>query len=398
MSGRIPIINVQPVVECGRWPARAVVGERFPVTATVFREGHDAVNANVVLTDPDGKTGPLRPDAPAGSGHRPMGHRGRGGPGGRVELHRGGLGRPGRHLAARRRPSRSRPGWMSSSCWRRGRASWPGRPPWTDPRRPGVCSPTPPSALRDTTRPVDARLAAGLAPEVDQALAGAPLRELLTASDTYPLWIDRERALYGAWYEFFPRSEGAVTDPETGRAALRHPGHGRRTAARRAGHAVRRRLPPADPPDRADQPQGPQQHPHPRAGRPRLAVGHRCRRGRARRDPPGSGDHRGLRRLRGPYAGAGHGGGAGPRDPGRPRPPVGRGAPGMVLGRWPTARSPTPRTRRRSTRTSIRSTSTATPRGSTTRSCASPGIGWTTACASSGSTTRTPSRSRSGSG
>ena len=39
---------------------------------------------------------------------------------------------------------------------------------------------------------------------------------MLTASDSHPLWIDRERALYGAWYEFFPRSEGAVTDPETG--------------------------------------------------------------------------------------------------------------------------------------------------------------------------------------
>ena len=31
-----------------------MVGEPFEVTATVFREGHDAVNATVVLTDPDG--------------------------------------------------------------------------------------------------------------------------------------------------------------------------------------------------------------------------------------------------------------------------------------------------------------------------------------------------------
>ena len=28
--------------------------------------------------------------------------------------------------------------------------------------------------------------------------------------------MERERALYGAWYEIFPRSEGAVHDPETG--------------------------------------------------------------------------------------------------------------------------------------------------------------------------------------
>ena len=33
-----------------------MVGEEFDITATVYREGHDAVNANVVLTDPAGAT------------------------------------------------------------------------------------------------------------------------------------------------------------------------------------------------------------------------------------------------------------------------------------------------------------------------------------------------------
>ena len=33
----------------------------------------------------------------------------------------------------------------------------------------------------------------------------------------YTLLVERERALYGAWYEVFPRSEGAHRDPETGR-------------------------------------------------------------------------------------------------------------------------------------------------------------------------------------
>lgn len=28
--------------------------------------------------------------------------------------------------------------------------------------------------------------------------------------------VERERALYGSWYEFFPRSEGAHFDPEQG--------------------------------------------------------------------------------------------------------------------------------------------------------------------------------------
>src|SRR3954447_114398 len=56
---RLGITDVAPVVSCGTFSARAVVGEHVPVTATVFREGHDAVAANVVWTDPDGRTGEL---------------------------------------------------------------------------------------------------------------------------------------------------------------------------------------------------------------------------------------------------------------------------------------------------------------------------------------------------
>ena len=47
MSGRLGIDQVEPVVACGRYPAKAVVGELLPVTATVWREGHDAVAATV---------------------------------------------------------------------------------------------------------------------------------------------------------------------------------------------------------------------------------------------------------------------------------------------------------------------------------------------------------------
>ena len=45
MPGRIEIDDVRPVVSCGRYPAKAVVGEMVPVQATVWREGHEAVAA-----------------------------------------------------------------------------------------------------------------------------------------------------------------------------------------------------------------------------------------------------------------------------------------------------------------------------------------------------------------
>ena len=65
---RIPVHNVSPVIEGGAYPAKAVVGESVPIRATVFREGHDAVNASVVLTDPEGneRHEPMRPTTPLG--------------------------------------------------------------------------------------------------------------------------------------------------------------------------------------------------------------------------------------------------------------------------------------------------------------------------------------------
>ncbi|MER6630120.1 maltotransferase domain-containing protein, partial [Streptomyces sp. NPDC000987] len=59
--GRIPVLDVRPIVQHGRRPAKAVTGESFEISATVFREGHDAVAANVVLTDPEGRPGPWTP-------------------------------------------------------------------------------------------------------------------------------------------------------------------------------------------------------------------------------------------------------------------------------------------------------------------------------------------------
>ena len=59
MIGRIPILDVQPVLECGRRPAKAVAGETFEVSATVFREGHEMLGAGVVLRSPGGGRLPL---------------------------------------------------------------------------------------------------------------------------------------------------------------------------------------------------------------------------------------------------------------------------------------------------------------------------------------------------
>jgi starch synthase (maltosyl-transferring) len=244
--GRIPILDVQPVVrvasELGASaPAKAVPDERFMVSATVFREGHEMLGTGVVLTDPAGQRQPLvlmrelaegtdrygaevaatseglwhfaveawgdpvarwRHDAeiklPIGQDVELMLTEGA------LLLERG---------AAQIRPSRTLP----AAAARRARTARSTLARTAD-------------LLREPEAPPLDRLAAALTPEVLAAQAAFPLRDLLTTSDSYPLIVHRQRALFSSWYEFFPRSEGAVLDP----THRRKPQSGTlRTAARR---------------------------------------------------------------------------------------------------------------------------------------------------------------------
>ena len=83
-----------------------------------------------------------------------------------------------------------------------------------------------PRILRATALPVPERLQAGLGEQVREVLAAAPLRDHVSASPTYTWWVERTLALTGAWYEIFPRSEGARRLPTTAtNASDRDPGH-----------------------------------------------------------------------------------------------------------------------------------------------------------------------------
>ena len=90
--------------------------------------------------------------------------------------------------------------------------------------------------LRDTSVGSLDRLAAATSDEVAAILAAFPLREMLTSSARFPVFVHRPRALYGSWYEFFPRSEGAQVDRSTGRVVASGT---LRTAVRRLGAIAR---------------------------------------------------------------------------------------------------------------------------------------------------------------
>jgi starch synthase (maltosyl-transferring) len=86
------------------------------------------------------------------------------------------------------------------------------------------------ATLRDRGLTPWDRLAAAEDPQIAAILRTWPLRDLVSRSRPLAVTVDRERALYGSWYEFFPRSEGVQIDPMGRRA----PASGTfRTAAKR---------------------------------------------------------------------------------------------------------------------------------------------------------------------
>jgi starch synthase (maltosyl-transferring) len=209
MIGRIPVLDVRPLVDCGRRPAKAVVGETFEVTATVFREGHDAVAANVVLRDPAGRSGPYTPMRELEPGSDRWGARITPTAEGRWSYCVEAWSDPvatWRHTASVKIPAGIDTDLVlaeGAQLYERAAAGVPKN----DGRQVVLAAV---DALRDAARPVAARHAAALAPQVVQVLDRHPLRELVSATRPLPLHVERQRALFGSWYEFFPRSEGAV--------------------------------------------------------------------------------------------------------------------------------------------------------------------------------------------
>ncbi|MEV8400967.1 alpha-1,4-glucan--maltose-1-phosphate maltosyltransferase [Streptomyces niveus] len=212
MIGRIPVLDVRPLVNCGKRPAKAVSGETFQVTATVFREGHDAVGANVVLRGPEGRPAPWTPMRELAPGTDRWGADVTPTSEGRwtykVEAWSDPLA-TWRHAAEIKIPAGIDTELVlteGAALYERAAAGVPKRD-----GREAVLAAV--DALRDQRRPAAARLAAAFTPEADDALSRHPLRELVSASKPVKLLVERERALYGSWYELFPRSEGAVLAP-----------------------------------------------------------------------------------------------------------------------------------------------------------------------------------------
>jgi len=202
--GRITIDAVRPATPSGEFPAKAVVDEQIAVSADIFRDGHDLLRARVRWRCPGrGKwrTAPMRDVGndrwegsvtPADVGRHDVvieAWRDRfatwrhdveikaaAGDDVEIELEEG-----ARILEA-----------LAAGVGARQR------------RR--VLDAV--AGLRRTSCSLHVRLNAGLDDRVAGLVAEVPDADVTERH--MPLWVDRPRALYGAWYELFPRSEGGL--------------------------------------------------------------------------------------------------------------------------------------------------------------------------------------------
>ncbi|MEU8391211.1 maltotransferase domain-containing protein [Micromonospora sp. NPDC048843] len=209
MTGRFPIEDVSPVVSCGRYPAKAVVDEPVPVSARAYREGHDALGCNVVWAGPDGASRPftrMRPGEPGQDRwHATIAPDAVGSWTFSVEAFQDPY-LTWQNAVTKKIAAGQGPEDLANDLAEGARvlAAARGLVPTAD--RPRVADAL--TALVDTDLPLAQRVGPALA--LADLLWEHPVRELVTAGDTYSIWVDRKRALYSAWYEFFPRSEGAA--------------------------------------------------------------------------------------------------------------------------------------------------------------------------------------------
>jgi starch synthase (maltosyl-transferring) len=213
--GRLPITEVSPVVAGGRWPAKGFVGEVIPFSAVVFREGHDALGVELLLTSPTGKTQIIR-------------------------MHEGAPGSDSWHTRAlvpelgdwafqiqafsddygtwhHNTEVKLDAGMDQDLMMLEGvrlftnAASEKARSEASAKKLVEVAE-----ILSDENISYSERLKAAEAADVQAILTKRPIRSLVTQSEIFTIKVERTLAGSGAWYEFFPRSEGAKLNPKTG--------------------------------------------------------------------------------------------------------------------------------------------------------------------------------------
>ena len=205
--GRIPIMDLRPQIADQLFPTKAYVGEVVPFSCVAFREGHDKIAVDLVLSSPERIAQRIRmkPGRPGLDEWRATAQLAIDG---EWTWHVEAFGddfATWRHNAEIKVPAGIDVELMLEEGARvLDRAAANAR----DAARTLLV--TAAENARNSASSTRERLNALLAPRVRDELAARPVRSIVTRSQDRTIRVERQRAGYGAWYEFFPRSEGAV--------------------------------------------------------------------------------------------------------------------------------------------------------------------------------------------
>lgn len=234
--GRINVMDITPAEERGIFPARVELGEPFEMTAQVFIEGRTKVGATAIVRNPRGKETMRRAMTCVNPGLDRWTVMVKCGEHSDLKPWEDGYAAVKRQLGE----------WtVTIEGWEDAYVSWLHDARikvrvmddvdnalnsgaellarWAETPDTGLtardCKTLEKAAetMADQTLSAEDRLAAGDNPTIAALHETHPLRDGISPSQPQRFKVERPKSSFAAWYQFFPRSEGATIDPNTGK-------------------------------------------------------------------------------------------------------------------------------------------------------------------------------------
>ena len=234
--GRINVMDITPTEERGIFPARVELGEPFEMTAQVFIEGRTKVGATAIVRNPRGKETMRRAMTCVNPGLDRWTVMVKCGEHSDLKPWEDGYAAVKRQLGEW---TVTIEGWEDTYVsWLHDArikvrvmddvdnalnsgaellARWAATPDAGLIARDRKTLEKAAETIADQTLSAEDRLAAGDNPTIAALHETHPLRDGISPSQPQRFKVERPKSSFAAWYQFFPRSEGATIDPNTGK-------------------------------------------------------------------------------------------------------------------------------------------------------------------------------------
>ena len=234
--GRINVMDITPTEERGIFPARVELGEPFEMTAQVFIEGRTKVGSTAIVRNPRGKETMRRAMTCVNPGLDRWTVMVKCGEHSDLKPWEDGYAAVKRQLGEW---TVTIEGWEDTYVsWLHDArikvrvmddvdnalnsgaellARWAATPDAGLTARDRKTLEKAAETMADQTLSAEDRLAAGDNPTIAALHETHPLRDGISPSQPQRFKVERPKSSFAAWYQFFPRSEGATIDPNTGK-------------------------------------------------------------------------------------------------------------------------------------------------------------------------------------